>query len=233
VQNTHHLLSPAGSSCVEAPGRRRRHFLLARPSQPPGDPSERHASPLLPFFLSPGRPSLSSPLVSLPRELTVAGARRLAPPLDATPCSSEVLRRSPSPSSASPPKQSSRGGRSSRRHRCFLARNRAASPPNSPPPARLRLSQHHQRVPGELPVLLDPSPFLFPRRSARHGWPPAVPGSRSAWAVAQPTWPGWPAYVARAPLSASVGQTNPGVKCFCNLFLFQKFQKKYATLYNS
>jgi hypothetical protein len=94
--------------------------------------------------------------------LTVAGAHHLAPPLDAAPCSSKVLRRSPSPYSTSPLKELKPRARSRRQIARFFTGEPSSPPPNLLPLARLRPSQHHWRVPGELPVFLDPSPFLFP-----------------------------------------------------------------------
>jgi hypothetical protein len=66
-----------------------------------------------------------------------------------------------------------------------------------------------------------PFPLLLPRRSRRHGRPLEVPGSRSAWAIAQPTRPGWLAYVAAGPFSQPPWvKLTPVQKVPCSLFQF-------------
>jgi hypothetical protein len=83
----------------------------------------------------------SSPLVSLSLhhvQLTVTGTRRLALPFRAPPCSSEVLRRSPLPSSTSPFKELTRGASNRRHHRGYLAGNELLRRQNSSTPAILR-----------------------------------------------------------------------------------------------
>jgi hypothetical protein len=134
------------------------------------------------------------------------------PPLDAAPSCPDVLRRSASSFSTSSFKESSRGGRNRPHRRGYLAGNELLRHRNSSSPAILRPSQPHRRVPGELLVRPPPFPLLLPRRSRRHGRPPEMPGSRSAWAVAQPTRLAWPAYVARAPSVSFSGSNDPGCK---------------------
>jgi hypothetical protein len=177
-----------GAGAWRHPGPPRRHLLLPAALSRREDPLELslHATPL-PLLLSS---SLARSSSFSPCSLTVARARRLAPPFRTPPCSSEVLRRSASPSSISPPKELSRRARSRRHRRGFLAGPELVAAHNSSPPPLLRASRPHRNNQGEPPVRQDPFSLLLPRHSARHGRPPAVPGSRSAWAVAQPTWPG-------------------------------------------
>jgi hypothetical protein len=187
--------------------------------------------PLLPFFLSPGRPSLSSPLVTLSLSwLTVAGACHLAPPFYAPPRFSEVLRRSPSPSSTSPFKESSRGDRNRRHRRGYLAGNELLRRRNSSTPAILRLRRPPRRVPGELSVLLDPSPLLLPRRSVVS----VVTGGSPPW-----PWLPWPLChrglrVGLGPhRSVAVGHLDPGAKSSVTWFYFQKISEFIWILLNS
>jgi hypothetical protein len=114
-----------------------------------------------------------------------------------------VLRRSPSPSSTSPFKELTRGASNRRHRRGYLTGNELLHRRNSSTLAILWPRRPPRRVLGELLVRPPPFPLFLPRWSARHGWPPAVPGSRSAWAVAQPTRPGWLAYVAAGPFGQS------------------------------
>jgi hypothetical protein len=149
--------------------------------------------------------------------LTVVHGCRVAPPFRASPCSSEVLRRSPPPSFTSLFKESSRGGRNRRHHRGYLAGNELLRHQNSSSPATLRPNQHHQRVPGELLVRPHPFPLLLPRRSARHGRPLPASGSRSGWAIC-PSRP-WPAKVALGPSGQWLRVVlTPGVKSSATRF---------------
>jgi hypothetical protein len=141
--------------------------------------------------------------------LTVVHGRRLAPPFRASPCSSEVLRRSPPPSSTSPFKESSRGGQNRRHHCGYLAGNELLRRRNSSTSAILRPRRPPRWVPGELLVLLDPSPFRLPRHSSVPGRPSPVTGSRSGWATPLPTRPVCPAYVASGPSSHSLWVKRP------------------------
>jgi hypothetical protein len=137
-----------------------------------------------------------------------------------------VPRRSASPSSISPPKELQPLAWNHRRRRRFLARNRPSLPPNSSSPAILRRGRPPRRFPGELPVRPPPSLLLFPRRSHRHGRPPAVPGSRSAGQRPRPTWPGWPTMWPSGPLSQSLRVSlTPVQKVSACLFYFRKLQK--------
>jgi hypothetical protein len=202
---------------VACPRAARCHLLLAAqateesPWRCPITP--RRPSPLLPF-LSPWPLFSPSPSFSLSLhhvKLTVTGARRLAPLSRASPSPADVLRRSPTSSSTSPFKELTRGASNRRHRRGYLAGNRAPPPPNSPPLAHLWPIRHHRRVPGEISFLLDPSPFLFPRRSARHGQPLPASGSRSGWAIC-PSRP-WPANVASGPSGQWLWVIlTPGVK---------------------
>jgi hypothetical protein len=147
---------------------------LHRREDPPGDSPTCHATPPPSFFL-PARSSSFSPCL-----LTVAGALRLATLFRTPPCSSEKLRRSPTPPSSSSPEESSR---SARNHRGFLAGPELVAAQNSSPPALLRTSRPRRSVPGELLVRPGPSPLCPSRRIAVPGRPSPVPGSRSGWAT--------------------------------------------------
>jgi hypothetical protein len=57
-----------------------------------------------------------------------------------------------------------------------------------------------------------------------------VPGSRSAWAVAQLTWPGWLAYVARAPSVSFSGSNQPRCKKFLQLIFISEILEKVCNL---
>jgi hypothetical protein len=191
---------PDATSCSPPPASWRREGSLETPLAMPRD------APLLSSF--PWRPP-SSPCFLLVTCKQRHG-RHLAPPSHALPSPADVLRRSGAPSSTSPLKESSRRALNRRRSRRFLTRNRGPPPPNLMAAAVLRPSRPHRRVPGENPVRPPPFPLLLPRRSRRHGWSPAMPMSRSAWAVAQPTRPAWRAYVARALSVSFRGSKDPG-----------------------
>jgi hypothetical protein len=127
-----------------------------RPSRPPGGAQPGHDA-ALPFSPLPGR-SLSFRARSQGPELPRHG-RRLRPSSRAAPCSSEVLRRFPSPSAVSLSKELEPLTWNRRRRREFLTRNRPPPPPNSSSLAILRPGRPPRRVPGELPV--RPPPFLL------------------------------------------------------------------------
>jgi hypothetical protein len=176
-----------------AQGRRPRHLLLADEGQ--DDPLK-----------APGHrlPShLSLPQTRPAPELGRHG-RHLLPPLGTSPTPSEHSLRSPAPPSSSPSAESGRGGQNCRRHRRFPAGQPSLPPPNSPPSVLLRPNRSRRRPPGEGPVLLDPLPSLFPRRSAASMLP-----------CRSPPWPGlpWPlrqrglACGPRAPLFSDRGST--------------------------
>jgi hypothetical protein len=216
---------------VELPGGPRCHLLLltAWPSRrSPGDFPSDATPPPPPFLLSPGRPPSSLPSVSLSLllvKLTVVHGRRLAPASRPFPSPADVLRRSPTSSSTSPSKELVRSASNRRRHRGYLAGEPSSPLPNCSPPAILRPNRAHRRTQGEPPVLLDPSPFLFPRRSARHGQPLPVSGSRSGWPLPQPTLA---SQRGLGPLwSVALGQVDPGCKKFQRIYLFQKNCCKY------
>jgi hypothetical protein len=188
---------------------------------PSGAPPARHNAPP---FLS-GRPAFlpRRPSPSLTRNLLVVHGRRLVLVSRAPPSPTDVLRISPSSSSTSPFKEFTRAASNRRHRRGYLVGNGALRQPNSSPPVCLGPIQHHRRVPGELPVLLDPSPFLFPRRSARHGWPLPASGSQSGWAIAPAD---------QVNLASQRGHGPPGqwpwvkltsgVKSFCAFIYFRK-----------
>jgi hypothetical protein len=163
------------TSCLPWPTRR-----------PPGAAPGRHdASPSslslsLAALLLPHSVSLSLTLCSLPViELHRHGCR-LGSPFGAAPCSSEKLRRSPTPPSSSPPKESPRVA--------------AVSPDFSPENRACRRQIRRRRPPSG-----QTEPTGAPRVSPRSSWTPPpssshvaaaamtvageVPGSRSAWAV--------------------------------------------------
>jgi hypothetical protein len=126
---------------------------------------------------------------------------RLSPPLGASPASSELAPSTASPPSSSSPKESVGTARNHRRLPPFPCRNRPRHRRNTPPSILLRPSRPHRRPPGEVPVLLDPSPSFSPRRSAV----PVATGGSPAMAVACPGhWPAWPAMWAMGPSSRSL-----------------------------
>jgi hypothetical protein len=155
-----------GAGAWRHPGPPRRHLLLPAALSQREDPLELslHATSL-PLLLSS---SLARSSSFSPCSLTVAGARRLALPFCTPPCSSEVLRRSASPSSISPLKELSRRARSRRHRRGFLAGPELVTAQNSSPPAILRASLPHRSTQGEPPVCQNPFSLLLPRRSTRH-----------------------------------------------------------------
>jgi hypothetical protein len=125
------------------------------------------------------------------------------PPFRALPCSSDLLRRSPTSSSSSPPNELSHGGRNHRHHRGYLAGNELLCHRNSSSPAILRPNQAHRQTQGEPPIRPHPFPLFLSRRSTRHGR-----RRRGAWEQvglgrAQPTRLGWPAHVAAGPFGQS------------------------------
>jgi hypothetical protein len=128
-----------------------------------------------------------------------------------------MLRRSPTSSSTSPFKELAQSASNHRRHRGYLAREPSSPPPNCSPPAILRPNRAHRCTQGDPPVLLDPSPFIFPCRSARHGRPLPVSGSRSGWPLpSRPDQRGCP----RGPRAFSVGQKALGAKSLQLCFQF-------------
>jgi hypothetical protein len=153
----------------------------------------RDATPLPP----PHFPLSLAALLSFPVVLSLPPSRkaysnRSSPPSAAVPCLPQPRRRAekfPTPSSTSPFKELTRGASNRRHHRGYLAGNELLRRQNSSTPAILRPRRPPRRVPGELPVLLDPSPFRLPRHSSVPGRPSPVTGSRSGWATPQPTRP--------------------------------------------
>jgi hypothetical protein len=138
-------------------GGHRCHLLL--PPQPPRDAQGSHdAHPLL-SSLSLARSSSLSPCL-----LTVAHGCRLEPSFGAAPCSSEKLRRSPTPPSSSPPKKSP---------------GVAAVSPDFSPETRARRRQIRRRRPPSGQT----EPAGAPRVSPRSG---RTPPRASPLAVAPP-----------------------------------------------
>jgi hypothetical protein len=131
--------------------------------------------------------------------------RRLEPPFRATPTLSELAPSTASPPSSSLPKESVETALNRRHHRRFSPENCELPPPNTPPSVPLRPNRAHRRPPGELLDRLDLFPLGLSRRSAVPGHPSPAPGSRSAWAVAQPPWPGWPVLWPQGPLASLCG----------------------------
>jgi hypothetical protein len=133
-----------------------RHLLQSclpwPPRSLPGAAPGRHEfSPSLPPF-----PALSPE--NTRRSRASRHGRRLPPPLNAAPCSSEALRRSASPPAVSPPKESIPRGRNRRRSRRFLRSQPSSAASNSSPPALLRPSRPRRRLPCE--PLTRKSPLL-------------------------------------------------------------------------
>jgi hypothetical protein len=197
---------------------------LQRREDPPWSIPTAPRLPPLSHFL-PGSLPFSLPRMLAETELSRHG-RHLAPPFRAPPCCPDVLRRSASPSSVSPLKELQPLARNRRRRRRFLAGNRPSPPPNSSPPAILRPGRPPRRFPGEALVRLDPFPSPLSRRSARHGWPPVVPGSRSGWPCpadlvnpGQPRWPG-------APPVSLYGSFDPGYKELLQVFFASRNFRK-------
>jgi hypothetical protein len=180
------MLSPTSSCYVELPGApiatscfpcRRGGLLEPAPgchaSSPPFLPIPW---PPFPFFPVGHSFSLSW--------LTVARARRLAPPSCAFLSPADMLRSSVAPPSSSPSKELTRGGRSRRHHHGYLVRNELLCCQNSSSLAILWPSWPCRRLPGE-PLVWPPHfPLLLSRRSRRHGRPLPASGSRSGWAIA-------------------------------------------------
>jgi hypothetical protein len=146
-------------------------------------------------------------------------SRRSPSPFRASPASAGMPKSSASPPVASLPKESSPRASSRGRRRHFPRRYPSSAASNSPPTALLRPSRHHPRAPGEALILVDPSPLRFSRRSAVPGRPSPVTGSRSGWALPQPTRLAWPPTWSLGPLwSAGLGQNDHGTKKFLQPF---------------
>jgi hypothetical protein len=145
--------------------------------------------PPLSFSISLAHSLSLSPAFSRRQPSSAVAFRRRSAPPPAPPTSPES---SPMPSSSLPYEESSQVTRNRWRRRRFPRRFRGPPLPNSLPAILLRPNRAHRRPPGELLVLVDPSPALpRARRVAVIGvWAAYWPSGQLARSLL--TWPARP-----------------------------------------